>query len=88
MTTVRDFERQVWAREGVRIVVRAPYGARVKKYDYQVGLHGYHTISRLYELRLRTYVDGKEVAFINGFGEMVHYSTKVETVRKTYESRD
>ena len=56
MTTVRDFERPVWAREGVRIVVRAPYGTRVKKYDYQVGLHGYHTKFTPLQMRLFSYM--------------------------------
>ena len=79
-----EFEEAVWNLEGIRIVVRVPYGAGVKDYDYEKAAKGNQTLSAFIGLRILPYVGDKDVMAINGSGQIVHGGTHLETVRRSY----
>ena len=79
-----EFEEAVWNLEGIRIVVRAPYGEQVSNYDYERADRGNRTLSIFIATRIKPCVGDHDVMAINGSGQVVHGGTHLETIRRSY----
>ena len=88
MVTVGEFEHQIWEIEGVRIVVRAPSGERVKPYDYKRAARGSWRATQLLKDRLRPCTDKREIVILDGNAVAPHRGTKLQTIRDSYAPED
>lgn len=82
--SVSEFERQVFDKEEIRIVVRSQKEGRVSRYPYERKASLATTITDLLDNRIKPLICGAEVIVINGEGLQPHGRTKVETVRSSY----
>ncbi|HCN9589645.1 TPA: hypothetical protein N6873_004809 [Escherichia coli] len=89
MASIYDFERQVFEKEGVRIVIRSNgKGVELPDYDYQRQASGSTRLSDFLENRINSKLDGHELSYsvVSGDGNAsVHGNTKLEKLRDSYE---
>lgn len=89
MASVYDFERQVFEKEGVRIVIRASgTGHDLPDYDYQRQASGGTRLSDFLENRITPTLNEQNLTYsvISGDGNAsVHGNTKLEKLRGSYE---
>lgn len=89
MVSIYDFERQVFEKEGVRIVIRSNgKGVELPDYDYQRQASGSTRLSDFLENRINSKLDGYELSYsvVSGDGNAsVHGNTKLEKLRDSYE---
>ena len=79
-----DFEEAVWNLEGIRIVVRSPYGEEAEDYTYEKAAKGNQTLAAFIGLRIRPCVGERDVIAINGSGQVVNGGTHLGTIRRSY----
>ena len=82
--TVRDFERAVWEKENIRIVIRATENSQVGEYTYANAADRNWRITQLIENRLKPFIGDGQVVVIQGDGTQPHGSVKLETLRASY----
>ena len=82
--TLSQFEELVWAKEGIRICVRAPRHLAVERYDRPYRARAKKTIHWFIENRIRPLVGDHDVFIVDGAGEVVPGQTLIETVRASY----
>lgn len=89
MASVYDFERQVFEKEGVRIVIRSNgKGVELPDYDYQRQASDSTRLSDFLENRINPRLDEYELSYsvVSGDGNAsVHGNTKLEKLRDSYE---
>ena len=78
---VYQFEGAVWKQEGVRIVVRAPSGARVETYGSKPRDRDSRTVAEFLRNRVRPLIGDYEVCAVNGNGSRAHGATQMSTIR-------
>lgn len=86
MVSINDFEQRVLELEQVRIVIRAPVGARVPAYPYTRQAAGSAQVNEWLEARVRPLTGDQQVIVIDGSGVHPHGRTKMETLRSSYSS--
>ena len=84
--TVKEFEKAVWTREGIRIVIRATANSQVEveRYGYAHAADRNLSISQLIANRIQLCVGDREVVVIGGDGAPAHGRIKLEGLRKSY----
>ncbi|HGM7842695.1 TPA: hypothetical protein ACKQH2_005135 [Serratia marcescens] len=89
MPSIFDFERQVFEREGVRIIVRSDdMDIDLPNYDYQRQASGGTRLSDFLDNRICPVLTPSNLtcSIISGDGNAsVHGNTKLETLRESYE---
>jgi len=82
--TVYDFEQAVWEKEGIRIVVRAPWDDQVQDYDYVNAAQANWRVTQFLENRILPRVGNRQAVVISGFGKHPHGGTHLSGVRDSY----
>jgi hypothetical protein len=82
---VIEFEDAVWAKEGVRIVIRSRSSAEVENYDYQRGAQDTLRVSQLLESRIQPKIGNRELVVLQGDGEQPHGRVILRTLRASYQ---
>lgn len=89
MTSVYDYERQVFEKEGVRIVIRSNgNGVELPDYGYQRQASDNTRLSDFLANRIDSTLDGFNLSYsvVSGDGNAsVHGNTKLEKLRESYE---
>lgn len=89
MPSIFDFERQVFEREGVRVVVRSDdMGINLPNYDYQRQASGSTRLNDFLDNRICPTLSEHNLtcSVVSGDGNStVHGNTKLETLRNGYE---
>jgi hypothetical protein len=89
MPSIFDFERQVFEREGVRVVIRSDgEGVDLPDYDYQRQASNNTRLSDFLENRITPTLNhhGLSYSVVAGDGNSsVHGNTKLESLRNSYE---
>lgn len=83
--TVWEYEKCVYEREEVRIVIRAPWRTEVGDYNYERAASGVTSVSSWLDARIHHALDGFEVVVLDGTGSIPHGRTKMSTLRSSYE---
>ena len=82
--TVFEFEADVWALEGVRVVIRAPENEPVELYSSERADRDNCTLAVFLATRVQPNIGDKEVTVIDGSGRPVHPTTQLGNVRRSY----
>jgi hypothetical protein len=82
---VRAFEDAVWAKDGVRVVVRAPENATVGDYTNANAAAGTLGVTGYLRNRITPIIDPYTSTVILGDGTVSHGGLKLKRVRATYE---
>ncbi|APS30999.1 hypothetical protein H4F38_02710 [Pectobacterium brasiliense] len=89
MASVYDYERQVFEKEGVRIVIRSDgNGIDLPDYDYQRQASDSTRLSDFLANRIDSTLDDFNLSYsvVSGDGNAsVHGNTKLEKLRDSYE---
>ncbi|WP_248464819.1 hypothetical protein [Pectobacterium versatile] len=89
MASVYDYERQVFEKEGVRIVIRSNgNGVNLPDYDYQRQASDSTRLSDFLANRIDSTLDDFNLSYsvVSGDGNAsVHGNTKLEKLRDSYE---
>ena len=83
--TVAEFEDKVWAKEGVRIVIRASQSDMVDDYDYQRNCSSTSSITELGNRRIKPKLAGLDFFVVDGTGTRPHGRTQLDKVRESYK---
>ena len=81
---VKEFEDAVWAKERIRIVIRAAANRVVKKYDYKNAAQENRSVTELLQGRIQKRVGDLEVVVIQGNGEQPRGNVILRTLRDSY----
>lgn len=82
---VWEYEKSVYEREEVRIVIRAPWKTQVGDYMYERAASGGTSVSSWLDARIHPVLGGLEVVVLDGTGSVPHGRTKMSTLRDSYE---
>ena len=89
MASIYDIERQVFEKEGIRIVIRSNgVGVVLPDYNFQRQASGNTRLSDFLENRINPILDERKLSYsvISGDGHAsVHGHTKLEKLRDSYE---
>ena len=81
------FEQKVFAKEQVRIVIRAGSEAPVNRFGYDRAAKGTTTLHDWLNTRIYPLTGDLDIVVINGRGEIdPHGSTHMSTLRASYET--
>ena len=86
--TVKEFEKKVWGKEGIRIIVRAPVDAEVDDYNHSNRTRETVTVKALRDGKLHDCLGEYEVAVIGTNGGPVHGRTLLRTLRASYNHQE
>ena len=84
---VLEFETEVWALVGIRIVIRAPENEPVEPYAHESADRDGRTFAIFLTTRVQPMIGDKEVTVIDGSGHPAHPATQLGTVRRSYPQR-
>lgn len=79
-----EFERQVFDKEEVKLILRTPRDQMFPAYDFQNKAPSDMTISDWLETRVRKLVGDTQIEIIKGNGSIPHGKTRIEKVRESY----
>jgi hypothetical protein len=82
---VWEIEQEIFEREEVRVVIRAPWKTHLGAYNYQRAASGTSSVTEWLQQRVIPAVQGHEVVVIDGNGAVPHGRTKMSTLRASYE---
>jgi hypothetical protein len=83
--TVDELEEQIWHKEGIRVVIRAPAGTLVQPYKWIRQTRGTWTVARWFEEKVSTLVPGGAEGVVLGRDAVpVARNTSLTTVRFAY----
>lgn len=83
--SVSEFERQVFDKEGVRIVIRASRSRTLPSYSYQRKAAGDTTCTEWQEARLKPILKEIEFEVVKGDGNVPHGRMKMDSLRNSYK---
>jgi len=81
---VREFEKAIWQKEQIRIVIRTHEETEVNDYDYVNKAPSNMRLDEFFERRIDPYTGEKEVVGIKGDGEIARSNTTLRTLRASY----
>jgi hypothetical protein len=86
LITIEDFENKVFAKEGIRIVLRGPKDTPIEDYNWTRKDHGKNSLSDWANRRLRPITDKIGLSFvaINGRGQEASGNTLMKNIRNSY----
>ena len=79
-----DFEETVMEKEGLRLIIRAPWNAQVADYGTVRRANDNMSLKRFLEVRVRGKVNPFEVEALDGRGQKVHGRMLLRNVRASY----
>ena len=79
-----DLERQIFEKEEIKIVIRAPKNTSFNEYSYDRKAATNTSITDWYNTRLKPIIGDYDADIIDGFGTNPHGRTKIENVRNSY----
>lgn len=83
--TVAEFERKVWERERIRIVIRASQTDMVDDYEYMKCCSASFSVTDWVNKRVIEKLDGKDFYIVDGTGTRPHGRTRLDNVRESYK---
>ena len=81
-----EFEQQVWAIEGIRIVLRTDKDTDVKDYGKKNAADEGLRITELIEKRIAPCIGAIQVSVIQGDGKEPHGRVSLRTIRNGYKT--
>jgi len=83
-----ELERQIFEKEEIRVVIRAPRNAMFEEYNFIKKAAVNTSITDWYNTRLKPILGDKyDADIIDGFGTIPHGRTGIEKVRNTYAKK-
>lgn len=83
-----DLERQIFEKEEIRVVVRAPKNTKFDEYDYSRKAAVNTSINDWYYTRLKPILGEEyDADIVDGYGTNPHGRTNIETVRNSYANK-
>lgn len=83
-----DLERQIFEKEEIRVVIRAPRNASFDEYSYERKAAANTSITDWYNTRLKPILgEGCDADVIDGYGTNPHGRTGIERVRNSYAEK-
>lgn len=83
-----DLERQIFEKEEIRVVIRAPKDTKFDEYNYDRKAAVNTSITDWYSTRLKPILGEEHDAdIIDGYGTNPHGRTKIEKVRNSYAEK-
>ena len=83
-----DLERQIFEKEEIRVVIRAPKNAEFDPYTYDRKAASNTSITDWCNNRLKPILgDEYDADIIDGYGNNPHGRTKIEKVRNSYADK-
>lgn len=79
-----EFERQVFDKEEVKLILRTPREQMFPAYNFQNKAASNMSISDWVETRVRKLVGDTQIEIIKGDGSTPHGRTHIEKVRESY----
>lgn len=80
-----EFEQAVLELEEVRIVIRAPLGVDLGRYNYDRKAANNASVTEWLDQRVRPLIGDFGVVVVDGKGATPHGRTKMSTLRESYE---
>lgn len=81
---VGDFEDAVWAKDGIRIVIRARRATQVGDFDWANAAPEGQSLTVYMRNRIRARIDSHDFSVIDGRGSEPHGRTLLRNVRQSY----
>ena len=82
--TAGEFEQKVWDVDGIRIVIRAPWGTEVDAYDWVNAANAGWRVNHYCAQRIATRLRGLEYQVLDGYGQAPHGNTQLSGIRAGY----
>lgn len=83
-----DLERQIFEKEEIKVVIRAPKNQEFNEYAYDRKAATSTSITDWYNTRLKPILgDNYDADIIDGYGTNPHGRTKIENVRNSYAKK-
>lgn len=82
-----ELERQIFEKEEVRVVIRAPRDTQFDEYNYDRKASVTTSINDLYNTRLKPLLGQLDADIIDGYGTNPHGRTGIEKVRNSYAEK-
>jgi len=80
-----ELEEQIFAKEGVRIVIRTGKNAIFKPYNYKNKADARTNITNWYMTRVKPILGVFEGVIIDGNGDIPHGRTQMQNIRESYK---
>ena len=81
-----ELERQIFEKEEIKVVIRAPRSQMFNSYDFQRKSASNTSISEWLETRIKPLLEDSEIEIIKGDGSSPHGRTNIENVRNIYKA--
>ncbi|WP_418599179.1 hypothetical protein [Phascolarctobacterium faecium] len=81
-----ELERQIFEKEEIKVVIRAPRSQMFNSYDFQRKSASNTSISEWLETRIKPLLEDSEIEIIKGDGSSPHGRTNIENVRSSYKA--
>lgn len=82
-----ELERQIFEKEEVRVVIRAPRDTQFDEYKYDRKASTTTSINDWYNTRLKPILGQHDADIIDGYGTNPHGRTGIEKVRTSYAEK-
>lgn len=83
-----DLERQIFEKEEIKVVIRAPKETKFDEYAFERKSSVNTSITDWYNTRLKPILGSEyDADIIDGYGTNPHGRTKIENVRNSYAKR-
>ena len=83
---VGQLEEVLWNRDGVRVVVRAPWSAPVQASNQTKAADKGMRVNEYLRVRVQDSIGDYQCFVVDGYGLVVNGNTKLETVRASYRA--
>lgn len=84
MITVQELEKQVWEKDGVRIVIRDRATSKVREFEFKNRANERSSIANFLKNRIHPRVDDREVVVVDGKGNVPNGNRLLKTLRESY----
>lgn len=81
-----ELERQIFEKEEIKVVIRAPRSQMFNSYDFQRKSASNTSISEWLETRIKPLLEDSEIEIIKGDCSSPHGRTNIENVRSSYKA--
>lgn len=82
--TIQELEKKVWDQDRIRIVVRDRSTAKIGTYTHRNAAQENWRITQFLSSRISPLVRDREVAVLDGQGNLAHGRTLLKTLRQSY----
>lgn len=82
--TIADFEKKVWEKDKVRIVIRERSTRKVNAYSSKNAAKENWNVAQFLRNRISPLIEGREVVVVDGSGDVPHGRKLLKTIRESY----